>query len=144
MHQPLKGNAGDRAARALGGPGLKVWLQSPAAFSWGSRTDCSALQESAEPPELTRRTCRLSGKVALRLTRWRIWRRAGSSCCPHPGLVAPSGTPLPLMLKSHPSCALRGYDSGKGVHFAQPPGLMQPFSIPVQITLQGGRRRQGR
>ncbi|XP_017530786.3 calcium-activated potassium channel subunit beta-3 [Manis javanica] len=48
------------------------------------------------------------------------------------------------MLKSHPSCALRGYDSGKGVHFAQPPGLMQPFSIPVQITLQGGRRRQGR
>uniref|UniRef100_A0A8D1WCP3 Calcium-activated potassium channel subunit beta n=1 Tax=Sus scrofa TaxID=9823 RepID=A0A8D1WCP3_PIG len=32
----------------------------------------------------------------------------------------------------------------KGVHFAQPPGLMQPFSIPVQITLQGGRGRQGR
>ncbi|XP_011284354.2 calcium-activated potassium channel subunit beta-3 isoform X2 [Felis catus] len=32
----------------------------------------------------------------------------------------------------------------KGVHFGQAPGLMQPFSIPVQITLQGGRRRQGR
>ncbi|XP_053774085.1 calcium-activated potassium channel subunit beta-3 isoform X3 [Desmodus rotundus] len=32
----------------------------------------------------------------------------------------------------------------KGVHLAQPLGLMQPFSIPVQITLQGGRQRQGR
>ncbi|KAM5335750.1 calcium-activated potassium channel subunit beta-3 isoform 1-T1 [Glossophaga mutica] len=32
----------------------------------------------------------------------------------------------------------------KGAHLAQPLGLMQPFSIPVQITLQGGRQRQGR
>ena len=33
--------------------------------------------------------------------------------CPCGTLVAPSGTPLPLMLEYHPSGALRGYDSGE-------------------------------
>jgi hypothetical protein len=43
-----------------------------------------------------------------------------------------------------PSHALRGHDSVRGVHFVQSPGLMRPFSIPIQITLQGSRRHQGR
>ncbi|KAL4677541.1 hypothetical protein H8959_020215 [Pygathrix nigripes] len=38
----------------------------------------------------------------------------------------------------------QGHDSGERRSFSQVPGLMQPFSIPVQITLQGSRRRQGR
>lgn len=62
------------------------------------------------------------------------------------GLVAPGGTPLQSMRQLHPSCALSGYDSGEGSPCgpAPRPGLMQPFSIPVQITLQDGRRRPGR
>ncbi|XP_006084963.2 calcium-activated potassium channel subunit beta-3 [Myotis lucifugus] len=48
------------------------------------------------------------------------------------------------MLKHRPLAPSEAMTQVKGAHAAQPCGLMQPFSIPVQITLQGGRRRQGR
>lgn len=100
-------------------------------------------QESAEPPpDSLPRLPSSPGKRALH-TAPRPLRRPGYFwCLAALGLVAPGGTPLPLMRQLHPSNALRGYDSGERSPFCQPPLSCSRSASPFKLhsRVAGGAR----